>query len=151
MLRIPLTLQSKPRKGRDVRSRIWPQQVQILPPQPKITPSTQQVGGVLLLGFWVVCTGFAVVHICAKAGTRLGRRGRYLSPLRGIWVRKIRLMTSSPYFSRMRLINCGSFAMVRKALREADDLLKGASDEDAGLLREVKDFLFGLADRLDPG
>ncbi len=40
---------------------------------------------------------------------------------------------------------------VRKALREADDLLKGASDEDAGLLREVKDFLYGLADRLDPG
>ena len=37
---------------------------------------------------------------------------------------------------------------VPKALREADDLLADASGDDARLLREVKDFLYDLADRL---
>jgi exodeoxyribonuclease I len=40
---------------------------------------------------------------------------------------------------------------VGKALLETDDLLKAASGEEAELLRDVKDFLFNLADRLDPG
>ena len=39
---------------------------------------------------------------------------------------------------------------VSKALREADALLQDASGEEADLLREVKDFLYGLADRLGP-
>ena len=39
---------------------------------------------------------------------------------------------------------------VRKALREADDLLQDASGVEADLLRAVKDFLYGLADRLGP-
>ncbi len=37
---------------------------------------------------------------------------------------------------------------IRKALREADDLLKNASGDEAALLVEVKDFLYDLADRL---
>jgi exodeoxyribonuclease-1 len=37
---------------------------------------------------------------------------------------------------------------IRKALREADDLLKNASGDEATLLGEVKDFLYDLADRL---
>ena len=37
---------------------------------------------------------------------------------------------------------------VRKALREADDLLRTANGDEAALLGEVKDFLFELAQRL---
>ena len=37
---------------------------------------------------------------------------------------------------------------VGKALREADNLLQNASGEEADRLREVKDFLFGLAEKL---
>lgn len=37
---------------------------------------------------------------------------------------------------------------VTKALRETDDLLKGATAEDARLLGEVRDFLYGLTDRV---
>ena len=37
---------------------------------------------------------------------------------------------------------------VRKALREVDNLLQHASGEEADQIREVKDFLFGIAERL---
>ena len=40
---------------------------------------------------------------------------------------------------------------IRKALREADDLLKNASAEEAALLGSVKDFLVELAQRLGSG
>lgn len=37
---------------------------------------------------------------------------------------------------------------IGKALREADDLLKAATDDEAALLSDVKDFLFELAHQL---
>lgn len=37
---------------------------------------------------------------------------------------------------------------IAKAIREADDLLVDASDGDASLLGEVKEFLYKLAERL---
>ena len=37
---------------------------------------------------------------------------------------------------------------IRKALRETDDLLQGASGEEAHLLNEVKDFLYDRAEQV---
>ncbi len=38
---------------------------------------------------------------------------------------------------------------VSKAMRQTDDLLGDATGDDARLLSEVKDFLYGLADSSD--
>ncbi len=39
---------------------------------------------------------------------------------------------------------------IGKALRETEDFLANATGEEADLLREIKDFLYGLADQLGP-
>ena len=39
---------------------------------------------------------------------------------------------------------------IGKALRQADDFLANATGDEAGLLGEVKDFLYDLAERLGP-